>query len=71
MASVGKQHAKLYDLWMGTRPHPTLEARFSESDLEAMFEEDLNAGRTVPLLLVSVIFCGMLLAIASVVLLYL
>jgi hypothetical protein len=47
-----------------------LESRFSENELEAMFEEDLSAGRSVPLLLVSVIFCGMLLAMGSVALLY-
>lgn len=70
MATVGREHAKLYDLWLGNRPHPTLESRFSESDLEAMFEEDLSAGRSVPLLLASVIFCGMLMAIGSVALLY-
>ncbi len=71
MASVGREHAKLYDMWLGNRPHPTLEARFSERELEAMFEDDLSAGRVVPLLLTSVIFCGMLLAIGSVALLYL
>ena len=70
MASVGREHAKLYDLWLGNQPHPTLQSRFSERDLEAMFEEDLRAGRTVPLLLTAVIFCGMLLGIGSVVLLY-
>lgn len=70
MATVSTSHAKQYDLWLGNRPHPTLQSHFNQAEIESLFEEDLSAGRTVPLLLTSVIFSGMLLALLSVVLLY-
>ena len=70
MATVSPAHQKQYALWLGNRPHPKLNAHFSQRELEDMFEEDLKAGKTVPLLLTSVVFCGMVLAIVSVLLLY-
>ena len=56
-----------YEQWFAREEHPVLYQRFSPHARESMFEDDLAAGRYVPLLLAAVITVGVLMAVFSVV----
>ena len=52
--------------WFREEDHPIWYESFSDDEREHLLEEDLQAGYRVPILLASVICCGVLLAVVSV-----
>ena len=66
MSVASEGHSKQFFQWYGTAAHPVMESHFNKEEVRSLFEEDLSAGRTVPLILTSVIMAGVLLAIISV-----
>jgi len=65
MASIANTDQEFLSTWYAGHDRPQLDSHFSLAERRAMYESDLLAGRTVPLLLSAVIFAGVILAIVS------
>ena len=69
MATIGKADyspQRALEQWYLRDAHPKFFGSFSDEERDEMITSDLLAGRSVPLLLTSVIFAGVCLAVISV-----
>ena len=66
MVTLGRPTVRSFDEWIHREDHPSWYGRFSDRQRQQMIDDDMSFGLTVPILMVSVMAVGVVLAVLTV-----